>query len=297
MIKKTIYISKPCSIHLKNCQMEVSDKETGDVRTVPVEDIGIVVVENQRTSFTIPVLNALADNNVSVVFCNDRMMPHSILLPFEGNTVQSETYRLQMDSSEPLKKQLWKQIIEAKIRNQAAVLDAGGKDGAILKSLYSNVKSGDSDNKEGLAARIYWGQVFHNEFVRDQDGGDGLNAMLNYGYAILRAAMARAIVGSGLSLSYGLFHKNRYNAFPLADDLMEPFRPYVDISVAGLWNKGICELNRESKVELLSVLTCDIVLDDVLRPLEVGLTITTASLVKCLRGEAKKLILPSYVRC
>lgn len=292
MIKKTIYISKPCSIHLKNCQMEVADKESGDIRTVPIEDIGIVVVENQRTSFTIPVLNALSDNNVSVIFCNERMMPHSILLPFEGNTVQSETYRLQMDSSEPLKKQLWKQIIEAKIRNQATVLDTVEKDGSVLKPLYSNVKSGDADNREGIAARIYWGQVFDDDFVRDQNGGDGLNAMLNYGYAILRAATARAIVGSGLSLSYGLFHKNRYNAFPLADDLMEPFRPYVDIAVIELLKKGICELNRESKVELLSVLTCDTVLDDVLRPLELGLTVTTASLVKCLKGEAKKLILP-----
>lgn len=292
MIKKTIYISKPCSIHLKNCQMEVADKESGDIRTVPIEDIGIVVVENQRASFTIPVLNALSDNNVSVIFCNERMMPHSILLPFEGNTVQSETYRLQMDSSEPLKKQLWKQIIEAKIRNQATVLDTVEKDGSVLKPLYSNVKSGDADNREGIAARIYWGQVFDDDFVRDQNGGDGLNAMLNYGYAILRAATARAIVGSGLSLSYGLFHKNRYNAFPLADDLMEPFRPYVDIAVIELLKKGICELNRESKVELLSVLTCDTVLDDVLRPLELGLTVTTASLVKCLKGEAKKLILP-----
>ena len=161
-----------------------------------------------------------------------------------------------------------------------------------LKPLYSNVKSGDADNREGIAARIYWGQVFDDDFVRDQNEGDGLNAMLNYGYAILRAAMARAIVGSGLSLSYGLFHKNRYNAFPLADDLMEPFRPYVDIAVIELWKKGICELNKESKVGLLSVLTCDAVLDGVLRPLELGLTITTASLVKCLRGEAKKLILP-----
>lgn len=292
MIKKTIYISKPCSVHLKNCQMEVADKESGDIRTVPIEDIGIVVVENQRASFTIPVLNALSDNNVSVIFCNERMMPHSILLPFEGNTVQSETYRLQMDSSEPLRKQLWKQIIEVKIRNQAAVLDAVEKDGTVLKPLYCNVKSGDADNREGIAARIYWGQVFDDDFVRDQNGGDGLNAMLNYGYAILRAAMARAIVGSGLSLSYGLFHKNRYNAFPLADDLMEPFRPYVDIAVIELWEKGICELNKESKVGLLSVLTCDAVLDGVLRPLELGLTITTASLVKCLRGEAKKLILP-----
>lgn len=292
MIKKTIYISKPCSVHLKNCQMEVTDKESGEIRTVPIEDIGIVVVENQRAVFTVPVLNALSDNNTTVVFCNERMMPNSILLPFEGNTVQSEIYKLQMGASEPLKKQLWKQIVEAKIRNQAALLDSRGQDGTILKPLYSNVKSGDSSNREGLAARIYWGMVFGETFIRDQDGGDGLNAMLNYGYSILRAAMARAIVGSGLSLSYGLFHKNRYNAFPLADDLMEPFRPYVDSVVIGLWNNGVCELNKDSKVALLSVLTCDVVMDNVMRPLELGLSFTTASLVKCYKGEERNLMLP-----
>lgn len=292
MIKKTIHISRPCSVHLRDCQMEVTDKESGEIRKVPVEDIGIVVVENQRAAFTIPVLNALSDNNAAVVFCNERMMPNSVLLPFEGNTVQSETYKFQMEASEPLKKQIWKQIVEAKIRNQAAVLDEQGKDGSVLKSFYSNVKSGDADNREGLAARTYWGLVFDETFIRDQNGVDGLNAMLNYGYAILRAAMARAIVGSGLSLSYGLFHRNRYNAFPLADDLMEPFRPYVDSAVVGLWQKGICELNKESKVVLLSVLTCDTVLDDFLRPLEIGLTVMTSSLVKCLRGEERRLTVP-----
>lgn len=292
MIKKTIYISKPCSVHLKNCQMEITDKESGEIRTVPIEDIGIVVVENPRAVFTVPVLNALSDNNTTVVFCNERMMPNSILLPFEGNTVQSEIYKLQMGASEPLKKQLWKQIVEAKIRNQAALLDSRGQDGSILKPLYSNVKSDDSSNREGLAARIYWGMVFGETFIRDQDGGDGLNAMLNYGYSILRAAMARAIVGSGLSLSYGLFHKNRYNAFPLADDLMEPFRPYVDSVVTGLWNNGVYELNKDSKVALLSVLTCDVVMDDVMRPLELGLSFTTASLVKCYKGEERNLMLP-----
>lgn len=294
MLKKTVYISRPCSIHLKNCQMEVTDVESGEFRSFPIEDIGIVVVENQRASFSIPVLNALADNNSTVVFCNGKMMPNSILFPFEGNSIQSETYKMQINASEPLKKQLWKQIIESKIRNQAAVLNRQGKDGVLLKSLYSNVKSGDSDNREGIAARIYWRKVFEEGFVRDQNGEDPINAMLNYGYAILRAAMARAIVGSGLSLSFGLFHKNRYNAFPLADDLMEPFRPYVDSIVVELRNKGICELTKESKASILAVLTCDTVLDGVLRPLEIGLSVTTASLVRCLKGEERKLNLPQF---
>lgn len=292
MIKKTIYLSRPFSVHLKNCQMELTDRESGEMRTVPIEDIGVVIIENQRVSMTVPVLNALSDNNAVVVFCNERMMPNSALLPYEGNSIQSEIYKFQIEAGEPQKKQLWKQIVEAKIRNQAAVLDAQGKDGALLKPLYSNVKSGDADNREGIAARIYWNNVFDESFVRDQNAEDGLNALLNYGYAILRAAVARAIVGSGLSLSFGLFHRNRYNAFPLADDLMEPFRPYVDSTVVGLWQKGICEVNRESKVALLSVLTCDTMMDDVLRPLELGLTIMAASYVKCLRGDERKLTLP-----
>lgn len=292
MIKKTIYISRPCSIHLKNCQMEMTFNDSGEIRTVPIEDIGIIVVENPRTSLSIPVINALSDNNSTIIFCNERMMPNSILLPFEGNTVQSEIYNLQIKAGEPLKKQLWKQIIETKIRNQAAVLNAQGKDGLILKPMYCNVKSGDIDNKEGLAARIYWGMVFNETFVRNQDSETGLNAMLNYGYAILRAATSRAIVGTGLSLSFGLFHKNRYNAFPLADDLMEPYRPYVDSAIIDLWKNGISELDKEAKVSLLSVLTCDTILNDIQRPLEIGLSITTASLVKCLKGDEKNLILP-----
>lgn len=292
MIKKTIYISKPLSVHLKNCQMEIADKELGEMRTVSIEDIGIVVVENQRASFTIPVLNALAENNSTVILCNEKMMPASILLPFEGNSIQSEIYKLQQKASEPLKKQLWRQIISAKIRNQSMVLSSIGKDGRVLKPYYCNVKSGDSDNREGLAAKLYWGMIFDDGFYRNQEGDDTINAMLNYGYAILRAAMARAIVGSGLSLSYGLFHKSRYNAFPLADDLMEAYRPFVDYVVAELLKNGAVELNKDTKVKLLSVLTCDTVLGDIQRPLEVGLTVTTASLVKCLRGDEKRLILP-----
>lgn len=272
--------------------MEVTFNDSGEIRTVPIEDIGIIVVENPHASLSIPIINALSDNNSTLIFCNERMMPNSILLPFEGNTVQSEIYKLQIGAGEPLKKQLWKQIIETKIRNQAAVLNSQGKDGSILKPMYCNVKSGDIDNKEGLAARIYWGMVFNETFVRKQDSEAGLNAMLNYGYAILRAATARAIVGTGLSLSFGLFHKNRYNAFPLADDLMEPYRPYVDSAIIDLWKNGISELDKEAKVSLLSVLTCDTILNDIQRPLEIGLSITTASLVKCLKGDEKNLILP-----
>lgn len=292
MIKKTIYLSSASSVSLRNCQMVVSDKETGESRTVPVEDIGIVLAENQQISFTIPLLNALSENGAVVVFCNRAMRPDSILIPLEGNTVQSEVYRLQIKASEPLKKQLWKQIITAKIYNQSSMLKVAGRDGDILKPYYCNVKSGDSDNREGIAAKLYWDNLFDSQFSRVQETDDGLNSMLNYGYAILRAAMSRAIVGSGLSLSFGLFHKNRYNAFPLADDLMEPYRPYVDCAVWELWKAGITELTKDAKVRLLRVLTCDTRFDDMIRPLEIGLSMTTASLVRCVSGEDKELCLP-----
>lgn len=293
MLKKTIYLSRACSVSLKNCQMEIVDKDTGEEKIVPIEDIGIVIVENQRTTLTIPVLNALSDNNSTVIMCDRAMRPNSILLPLEGNNVQAEVLKLQIAATEPLKKQLWKQIITAKIKNQSAALMLFGKDGNVLKPYYCNVKSGDSDNREGIAARLYWTYAFFDGFSRAQESTDVVNSMLNYGYSLLRAAMSRAIVGSGLSLSFGLFHKNKYNAFPLADDLMEPYRPYVDCAVYDLWKNGVEEFNKDAKAALLRVLSCDVQMKGVVRPLEIGLSFTTASLVKCLSGEVKELNLPT----
>ena len=216
MVKRTLFFSNPCRLTLKNCQLVVENHETGETRTVPIEDIGVVLIENQMVSVTVPALNALTENNCAVVFCDSRHMPVSMLMNLDSNSVQAETYRYQQDASAPMKKILWKQVIESKIRNQSRLLSELGKDGEMLKPLYSNVKSGDSDNREGLAARIYWNALFGDGFLRSRDGGDP-NAMLNYGYAILRAAMTRAIMGSGLFPAFGLFHKNRYNAFPLSD--------------------------------------------------------------------------------
>lgn len=156
MLKRTLVFTNPVSLSLRNCQLVVHRKEQPEEppTTVPIEDIGTVVVESQRATLTIPLINALAESGVQVVFCNERNMPASLLLPFEGNSTQCETLRAQMDCGEVLKKQLWKQIVEAKIRNQAALLDKVGAEGNALRPYYSNVKSGDSDNREGAAARI-----------------------------------------------------------------------------------------------------------------------------------------------
>lgn len=292
MIKQTLMFTLPASLSLKDNQIVIQLKGTEQVVTRPIEDIGVVVVENQQVNMTIPLLNALVENNVSVVFCDKRQMPKSMLMSLDGNTTLQESYRYQIDASQPTKKQLWKQIIECKIRNQAALLRKLDKDADVLKPFYSNVKSGDSDNREGLASRIYWPMLMGSGFRREREGPLP-NHMLNYGYSILRAATARALIGSGLYPAFGLFHCNRYNAFPLADDVMEPYRPFVDEIVYRLYFDGAStELDKQSKGELLRVLFADVKMDKLTRPLEIALSMTTASLLKVLKGEQDRIILP-----
>ena len=292
MIKRTLSFSRICNLSLKNCQMVIQMKDDQDfIRTIPIEDIGYVLLENQQINITMPLLNALADNNVAVIVCSNKMMPNAMMLNLESNSVQGERYRDQIIASEPLKKNLWKQTVEAKIRNQAALLDKLDKDGSVLKPYWQNVKSGDSDNREGVAAKIYWDALFGDDFMRYRTG-DTPNEMLNYGYTVLRAAVARSLMGSGLFPAFGIYHKNRYNAFPLADDIMEPYRPFVDEVVFDLYANGETELNKDVKAEILKLLYVDTHFDKVTRPLDVGLSLTTASLAKCFSGEQKKIIFP-----
>ena len=293
MLKRTLVFSNPVRLSLRNRQLVLAYKDDPEnTTTVPIEDIGVVVVENQQVSVTLPLLNALTENEVQVVFCNATGMPSSMLLGFEGNNLQGETLRNQMSCGEVLKKQLWKQIVESKIRNQSRLLDKVGQEGACLRPYYSNVKSGDADNREGSAARIYFQRLFGSDFVRDRTL-PGINALLNYGYTILRAAVSRAIVSSGLFPAIGLFHHNRSNAFPLADDLMEPYRPFVDEAVYDLLMQGSMELTKDTKAKLIMVLYADTEFENVNRPLSVGLSMTTSSLVRCYAKDCLKLSLPS----
>ena len=282
----------PASLSLKDNQLVIQLKGAEQVVTRPIEDIGVVVVENPQVNLTVPLLNALVENNVAVVFCDNKQMPKSMLMSLDGNTTLQESYRYQIEASQPTKKQLWKQLIESKIRNQAALLRKLDKDADTLKPYYMNVKSGDSDNREGLASRLYWPLLMGNDFRREREGVPP-NQMLNYGYTILRAAVARALIGSGLYPAFGLFHRNRYNAFPLADDVMEPYRPFVDEIVYHLYFDGATsELDKQSKGELLRVLFADVQMGKLKRPLEVAISMTTASLLKVLKGEQEKLSLP-----
>ena len=294
MIKQTIFISTPRRLSLKNGQMVIEWKDSDDGKvTRPIEDMGCVVLEHQMISVTMPLLNELVKNNVAVILCDGKAMPSAMLQPLEANTTQAETLRLQMNATEPMRKQAWKQIVEAKISNQAAMLEKYDMDDSTLRLLTKQVKSGDADNREGAAARVYWSTLFGTSFRRERYG-DAPNDLLNYGYAILRAAVARALLGSGLLPAIGIFHHNRYNAFPLADDVMEPYRVYVDEAVYGLKTNGYLEPDTYAKMTLLKILDCDVMLGKVTRPLQIALTSTTASLVKFYAQENKKLALPHF---
>lgn len=294
MLKRTLVFSSPMILTLKNQQLVIAYKDSPDEsRTVPIEDVGVVLLENQQTFITLPLLNALVENEVQVVLCNSKGMPSAIIQSMNSNNLQGETLRNQIACGEVLKKQLWMQVVEAKIKNQASLLNSIGEKGNILKPFYTNVRSGDLDNREGIAARIYFQHLFGDNFIRDRDL-PGINAMLNYGYSILRAATCRAIVSSGLLPAIGIHHHNRSNAYPLADDLMEPFRPFVDGVVYDLLMRGEIELSKNVKGELISVLYADTMYEKIKRPLCVGLSMTTASVVKCLSKELNTISLPSF---
>ena len=294
MIKQTLMFTSPVALSLKYGQLVVKSLDDDKTLTRPVEDLGFVIIDNPMISLTIPLLNELAANNVAVIICDKKQMPQAMLQPLVGNTTLQESYQFQIDASAPLKKQIWKQLVEAKIKNQAALLDRVGKEGKILKPFYSNVKSGDADNREGAAARVYWSQLFEDGFKRERKG-DSPNQFLNYGYTILRAAVARALVGSGLYPAFGIFHRNRYNAFPLADDVMEPYRPFVDeVVYLHYRDEESIELDKPTKAKLLRVLFADVKIGNVTRPLEVALSLTTASLAKMLNGNSQHLSLPRF---
>ncbi len=287
--------TSPVSLSLKDKQMVITFKDNKDTVTRPIEDVGFVVIENPMVSITVPLLNELADNNVAVIFCDKKMMPKTMLMTLDGNTTQQESYKYQLNASLPMKKNVWKQLVECKIKNQSLLLNKVGKDGGVLKPYYLNVKSGDSDNREGAAAREYWRLLFDGGFKREREGLPP-NGMLNYGYTILRAAVTRALIGSGLYPAFGVFHRNRYNAFPLADDIMEPYRPFVDEIVYHLYYDGaVNELDSQTKRRLLRVLFSDVKMGKVTRPLENALSLTTASLLKMYKGESDKLSLPMLV--
>lgn len=292
MLKRTIVLSSAMSVSLRYGQLVITPTDRPeDKHTVPIEDMGMLLVEGKQITLTVPVMTALVEGGVQVVMCDKRGMPAAMLQSLNGGNTQCKTLHEQIDAAAPLNKQLWRQLVESKIHNQARLLNKTGDDGDILRPYYSNVKSGDPDNREGAAARLYFPRLFGADFVRDRTL-PGVNALLNYGYTILRAAVARSLVSSGLFPALGIHHHHRLNAFPLADDVMEPFRPFVDDIVYDLALQGQLELDKETKAALIRVLYADTHYGDLLRPLSVGLSMTTASLVRCYAREEHTLALP-----
>lgn len=300
MIKRTICIENACFLKYSNQQMVVSyshikGMEDQPDKSVPIEDLGMLVLEHQQISLTHYLLDKLVSANVAVVTCNDTHHPTGLLMPLESNTLQSERFRAQIEATEPLKKQLWQQTVKAKINNQAAVLKKWEGKSRFLRNLADKVKSGDADNSEAIAAAYYWQNLFPPawNFYRKRDGVPP-NNLLNYGYAIVRAGMARAITGAGLLPTLGIFHRNRYNAYCLADDLMEPYRPYVDMIVRSMIDKtsAVDNLTQELKVELLKIPTLDVLLDGDKSPLMVAMQRTAVSVARCYAGEQRKMLVP-----
>ena len=307
MIKKTLYFGNPAYLSLRDAQLviklpEVVKNDTLPERfkqkaevTKPIEDIGVVVLDNKQITVTSGVLEALLENNCAVITCDSKSMPVGLLLPLYGNTTQNERFRHQLDASVPLMKQLWQQTIKVKIENQARVLEkCTGEVFKCMKVWSSEVRSGDSENMEARAAAFYWKNLFLIEgFTRGRDGIPP-NNLLNYGYAILRAVVARGLVSSGLLPTLGIHHHNRYNAYCLADDIMEPYRPYVDELVYDIVNSGLEYevLSKEIKAKLLTIPTLEVNISGKRSPLMIAVGQTTASLYKCFNGELRKIIYP-----
>jgi len=291
MIKRTLFFGNKASLNTRLEQLVIKT-ETRET-TVPIEDIGFVIIEHPEIYISIPVLTKLTENNVAVIFCDAKHMPSSMLLNLNGHHLQQELFGKQIKASEPLKKRLWQQTIKTKIRHQAEHLKILEKPYKVLTFHETKVLSGDTDNREGAAAAHYWKHIFNFPFKRDRYG-DYPNLYLNYGYIILRAAVARSLSASGLLCTLGIHHHNKYNAFCLADDIMEPYRPLVDAKVLEIMATypNERELTVEIKSELLKVLTQTVYFDDTKSPLMVGLSRTTSSLQQCFNGTARKISYP-----
>jgi CRISP-associated protein Cas1 len=306
MIKKTLYFGNAAYLSKKNEQLvvkypgEQDIEESKNLKSIPIEDIGIVVFDNPQITITNSLLSSLIDNNCAVITCDKSHLPSGLFMPLAGNQLQSKLFKEQLNATVPLNKQLWQQTISAKIMNQAAVLRKHTKVSADnLIRLSKKVKSGDSENIEGRAAAFYWKNLFPDEleFKRDRYGLPP-NQLLNYGYAILRGVVARGLVATGLLPTLGIHHHNQYNPYCLADDIMEPYRPYVDDIVAELVYNGedYEELTQSIKKQLLEIPAVTISIDGKKSPLMVGMQRTTASLAKCYSGEGRKIIFPEIYR-
>ena len=294
MIKRVLCFENPARLSLRLAQMVVERDE--GTRTLPIEDVGVVILEHKQITITHALIDALLANNVAIVTSNDKHMPVGLMLPLDGHNLQSERFRAQIDASEPLKKQMWQQTVVAKILGQAHILGEQEIEQANMLAWAKTVRSGDADNLEARAAAYYWRNFLgKDDFIRDPQGLPP-NNLLNYGYSIVRAMMARALVGAGLLPTLGIHHHSRYDAYCLADDIMEPFRPFVDQVVLDMWKQGgiTSDISQGQKRQLLNITTMDVYINGQRRPMMLAIQTTAQSVQKCFSGEARKIIYPDW---
>ncbi len=309
MIKRTLYFGNPAYLKTANEQLvvetplpvPVQGEDGEEIKTtskaIPIEDIGLLVIDHRQVTITQAVLSKLLANNTAVITCDDTHHPTGMMLSLDGHSLQAQKFTAQVNATQPLKKQLWQQTVAAKIRNQAAMLAFRRVENKIMLSLAENVKSGDSENAEAQAAAYYWKRVFPEDLdFRRERYGPPPNNLLNYGYAILRAMVARSLVASGMLPTLGIHHRNQYNAYCLADDVMEPYRPYVDYVVFQLvrQNGQYLDMNPAMKKALLEVPAMDVMIDGKKSPMMNAVQRTTASLAKCFEGTARKVLYPEF---
>lgn len=293
MVKRTLYFGNPAYLKTKTEQLVIEKQEDGELVTVPIEDIGLIILDHSQITITSGVIAKMLEKNVAIVTCDGTHHPTGLMLNLDGHTLQSRQFAAQLDATIPMKKQMWQQTITAKIYNQATLLKQQNKENKFLLNLAKDVKSGDPENHEAKAASYYWKNIFSPTiaFRRDRYGMPP-NNFLNYGYAILRAVVARSLVGSGLLPTLGIFHRNQYNAYCLADDIMEPYRPFVDKLVCTMIDPAEpqFDLTPELKRQLLTIPAMDVFINGDRSPLMIGVQRTTASLAKCFEGKARSIV-------
>jgi len=305
MIKRTLYFGNPGYLNTKNEQLVITYPAAlaggqplpEETKQVPIEDIGVVILDQQQITISQGLMAKLLANNVALITCDNSHHPTGLMLNLDGNSLQSAKFQAQVEASLPLKKQLWQQTVSAKINNQADMLESKGIPVKNMRNWAMEVKSGDAENHEAMAAVYYWKNLFEifPEFKRERFG-EPPNNLLNYGYAILRAVVARNIVGSGLLPTLGIFHKNKYNAYCLADDIMEPYRPFVDKVVWTIVRQHgkYLELTPAMKKSLLNIPAMDVVMNGEKSPLMLATQKTTASVAKCFEGKQRKIAYPEF---
>jgi len=296
LIKRTLYFGNEAYLSTQKHQLVINYPNESKMKAVPIEDIGVVLLDHYRLTLTATLLNKLLANNVAVITCDAQHLPLGMFLNLNGHSLQQEHFANQIEVTQAKKDRLWKHTIQAKIVNQAHLLAQLGAPILKMQRWAKKLKNGDPENLEARAASYYWKNLFtaSPSFKRERFGA-APNGLLNYGYTILRGVVARALVGSGLLPTLGIHHHNKYNAYCLADDMMEPYRPFVDQMVVELVNNGVEELTTESKQFLLKIPTCDVEINQQRSPLMLAVQQTTASLQQCYAGKCKTLKFPQFV--